>query len=64
LEKHISRTIDRTHQRCFQNRSFTSKRISESSWYNSIISTTLSKYCLLQLQDTQTKSKSYQTHVR
>ena len=65
LEIHIRRAINRTYQRCFQNRSFTSKRISESSWYNSIISTTLSNYCLLQLQDTQTtKSKSYQTHVR
>jgi hypothetical protein len=50
-EIHIRRAINRTHQRCFQNRSFTSKRISESSWYNSIVSTTLSNYCLLQLQD-------------
>jgi len=30
-------------------RSFTTKRISESSWYNSIVSTILSNYCLLQL---------------
>jgi hypothetical protein len=35
LERHICRTINRTHQRCFQNRSLTRKRISESSWYNS-----------------------------
>src|SRR5205823_10319016 len=48
LERYyICRAINRTHQRCFQNRSFTSKRISESSWYNSIVSTTLSNYCLL-----------------
>ncbi|MGB7636929.1 MAG: hypothetical protein WBL88_05085, partial [Nitrososphaeraceae archaeon] len=49
LERHISRAINRTHQRCLQNRSFTSKRVPESSWYNSTLSATLSNHCLLQL---------------
>ena len=64
LERYISRTIDRTYQRCFQNRSLTSKKLSESSWTSTPISTTLSNHCLLQVQDTQRTPKSNQTHVR
>ena len=41
--------INRTYQRCLQNRSFTNKRISESSWTSTAISTDLSNHCLLQL---------------
>ena len=56
--------VNRTYQRCLQNRPIINKRVSESIWHNSTISTDLSNHCLLQLQDTQTTSKSYQTHVR
>jgi uncharacterized protein len=49
LERHISRAIDRTHQRRLQNRSLTINRLSESSWYDSAVSTTLSNHYLLQL---------------
>jgi hypothetical protein len=48
LGQTIYSEIDRT-QRLFQDRSFTSKGISESSWYNSIVNSTLSNHCLLQL---------------
>jgi DDE family transposase len=49
LEKHICRTVNRTHQRRLQNRYFTSKRVPESSWTSTPTSTTLSNHCLLQL---------------
>src|ERR1051326_2873497 len=49
-ERHIRRTIDGTYQRYLQNRSLTSKRVSESSWTSTAISTDLSNnHCLLQL---------------
>ena len=65
LERYISRAINRIHQRCFQNRSFISKRISESSWYNSIIRYYSIKLLFITIaRHANNKSKSYQTHVR
>ena len=52
------------HKGVFRIESLTNKRISESSWTSTPISTTLSNHCLLQLQATQRTSKSNQTHVR
>ena len=51
LEIHIRRTIDRTYQRGFQNRSFTSKRASESNGNSTVIGIDLSDHGLLQLQN-------------
>jgi hypothetical protein len=48
-EQALGEATDRTHQRCFQNRSLTNKRLSESSWTSTPISTDLSNHFLLQL---------------